>query len=159
MIQIFFDGLCEPRNPGGIATYAYVIKNPEGQVLESGYGLAAEPYSSMSTNNVAEYTGLLCALRRGLEHDREGIVMGDSALVIKQMKGEYRIRSRKLIPLHAAAKRLMGMYRRIELRWIPREMNSEADSLTRLAYGLALDGRLKYVDVFEACDIKTVKLA
>mgnify|MGYP001626252005 CR=1 FL=1 len=113
----------------------------------------------MSTNNVAEYTGLLCALRRGLEHDREGIVMGDSALVIKQMKGEYRIRSRKLIPLHAAAKRLMGMYRRIELRWIPREMNSEADSLTRLAYGLALDGRLKYVDVFEACDIKTVKLA
>ena len=151
MILIYFDGLCEPKNPGGIATYAYIIKDLENKKLEEGFGLAAKPFSSTSTNNIAEYAGVVCGLKEGLKYSDSAKVLGDSALVIKQLKREYKIRSKKLIPFFEAAQRLASKYRKLEFSWIPREENREADSLTREAYRLYFEGRLKYRDFFKSC--------
>ena len=65
-IQVYFDGLCQPYNPGGIACYAFVILTKKGHE-HSEYGLAAEPFSDSATNNVAEYTGIIKALEWLLE--------------------------------------------------------------------------------------------
>ncbi len=87
------------------------------------------------TNNVAEYEGLLAAARwlvdEGIDDKIE--VRGDSELVIKQMKGEYRISSatsRKYVPL--IKELLKG--KEVSFHWVPREENQEADRLSRLAY-------------------------
>lgn len=151
MIKIFFDGLCEPVNPRGIATYAYVIYDENDKILGEGFGLAAEPYSSSSTNNVAEYAGLICGLKNGLAYSKQAIVFGDSALIIKQMKKEYRVRSRKLLPYHECAEALSKMYEKINFFWVPREENSRADQLTRIAYELFLSGKLSYKEFLENC--------
>lgn len=59
MIIIYFDGLCEPRNPGGIATYGYVVYKDE-KVIKKGCRAIGEGQGM--TNNVAEYSGLKRAL-------------------------------------------------------------------------------------------------
>ena len=86
-IQVYFDGLCQPYNPGGIACYAFVILAKKGQEQEhrqsySEYGLAAEPFADNSTNNVAEYTGIIKALEWMLEknnynNNQKIIIRGD----------------------------------------------------------------------------------
>jgi len=151
LILIYFDGLCEPKNPGGIATYAYVVKDLKNRKLEEGFGLAARPYSSMSTNNVAEYAGIVCGLKAGLKYSDSARVLGDSALVIKQLKKEYKIKSKKLIPFFEAAQSLASKYVKLDFSWVPREENREADSLTRHAYMLFLEGKLRYSDFFKSC--------
>src|SRR5512137_2298452 len=55
MISIYFDGLCRPRNPGGVATYGYVIYR-DGEKIKSGYGVVGS--GPGMTNNVAEYSAL-----------------------------------------------------------------------------------------------------
>jgi hypothetical protein len=54
-MQIYFDGLCQPCNPGGTACFAFIVKNEEGNTIHSEYGLAKHN----STNNVSEYTGII----------------------------------------------------------------------------------------------------
>jgi ribonuclease HI len=62
LIEVYFDGLCQPVNPCGIACYAFVVKS-DGKTIHSDYGLAAEPFSKDATNNVAEYMALVKALK------------------------------------------------------------------------------------------------
>lgn len=62
VISVRFLGQCLPRNPGGLACYAYIIRNKEGLLLEESCGLAVEPNSQYSTNSVATYTALIRAL-------------------------------------------------------------------------------------------------
>jgi ribonuclease HI len=50
-IHVYFDGLCQPSNPGGTACFAFIVKNEQGNTIYNEYGLAAHN----STNNVAEY--------------------------------------------------------------------------------------------------------
>jgi len=57
-IQVYFDGLCQPYNPGGTACFAFIVKNEEGNTIYNEYGLAAHN----STNNVAEYACVIKAL-------------------------------------------------------------------------------------------------
>ena len=135
MIVLYFDGLCLPRNPRGIACYAFVIYR-NGEKIGYGSGLAAKPWSDRATNNVAEYMGLL----KGLEWltKREVIdeirVRGDSKLIIMQMKGVYRVKSKKLKGLHEKCKILERSFRKVHYEWIPRSQNEEADSLARREY-------------------------
>ncbi|BBD71945.1 hypothetical protein HS1genome_0334 [Sulfodiicoccus acidiphilus] len=140
----FFDGLCEPVNPGGIATFGYVMVTELGK--EQGFGLAAEPWTSDSTNNVAEYTGLICLLKRMLSLGvTEVEIFGDSQLVIRQLRGEYKVKSSRIEPLYTEARRLLEHFRSVKVEWIPREKNEEADSMTRKAYELAKRGELTKV--------------
>jgi ribonuclease HI len=143
-IQVYFDGLCQPYNPGGIACYAFVILAKKGheqkqQQQYSEYGLAAEPFSDNATNNVAEYTGIIKALEWLLEKDNYNnnqkiIVRGDSQLVISQLNGKYKVRAVKIIPLYQKAKSLLSKFKDIKIEWIPRDNNKEADKLSNKAY-------------------------
>ena len=88
VITVRFLGQCLPRNPGGIACSAYIIRNKEGHLLHESCGLAAEPNSPSSTNSVATYTALIRALewliKNGYSNDIIK-VYGNSKLVISQI--------------------------------------------------------------------------
>lgn len=134
MIEAYFDGLCDP-NPGGVATYGFVIKR-DGKKIDEGHGLAGTPRTPQATNNVAEYTGLIKALEWMVAHKvREEIVIrGDSDLVIRQVKGEYKVKSALLAPLHGQVRDLAEKLSDIRFEWVQRERNADADRLTNLAY-------------------------
>src|SRR5215467_7093219 len=92
-IQVYFDGLCQPCNPGGLACYAFIIETNTGQTIHREYGLAAKPFTDSSTNNVAEYTGIIKALEWLLEnnfHNQKIMISGDSQLVINQLRRNCR---------------------------------------------------------------------
>jgi ribonuclease HI len=149
-IEVYFDGLCQPVNPGGIACYAFVIRR-DGRTIHSDYGIAAEPFSKDATNNVAEYTALAKALEwliaNGLNNSGRVEVKSDSQLVVKQLSGEYKIKSQRIIPLYRQVLLLQSRFPDgIEIRWVPREENKEADSLTNRAYNKALQDNLEYLD-------------
>lgn len=136
MLTLHFDGLCLPRNPGGVATYGFVAKRGAKTIHEEG-GLAARPYSPEATNNVAEYTGVLRALEWAVAQELTGepiVVRGDSELVIRQLKGEYKVKSPSIVSLFNQVKALAGKFASISFEWVPREKNKEADALTNRAY-------------------------
>jgi len=88
IVTVRFLGQCLPRNPRGIACYAYIIRNKEGHLLDECCGLAAEPNSPSSTNSVATYTALIRALEWLIKNRyRNDIikVYGNSKLVISQI--------------------------------------------------------------------------
>jgi ribonuclease HI len=134
MIEAYFDGLCEP-NPGGVATYGFIVKR-DGKKIHEGHGLAGTPKTPQATNNVAEYTGLIKALEWLAGQKTKGpvVVRGDSDLIIKQVRGEYKVKSGLLAPLHGEAKELLEKLPGVTLEWIPRDRNADADRLTNLAY-------------------------
>jgi ribonuclease HI len=134
MIEAYFDGLCEP-NPGGVATYGFVIKR-DGKKIHEGHGLAGTPKTVQATNNVAEYTGLIKALEWLAGQKTKGpiVIRGDSDLIIKQVKGEYKVKSGLLAPLHGQVQDLLEKLPGVTLEWIPRDRNADADRLTNLAY-------------------------
>ncbi len=86
------------------------------------------------TNNYAEYSGLLAVLRWALENGAKGLrVVSDSELMVKQMKGQYKVASPLLRPLWEEAKRLAGRLERFEMRHTLRGGNQEADRLANEA--------------------------
>ena len=141
LIEVYFDGLCQPVNPGGIACYAFLIRR-DGKIVHSEYGLSAKPYSNDSTNNVAEYTALIKALEwLSRNQPRESIrIRSDSKLVVSQINGEYKVKSKRIIPLYRQAMSLKNSFPSIEIAWVPREENREADALTNRAYREAIVG-------------------
>ena len=132
MITIYFDGLCYPKNPGGVAAYGYLVYRDE-ELLWKGFGGVGQGRGM--TNNVAEYEGLKAAAQWLVDEGIEDkiIIKGDSELVIKQMKGQYKVSSatsKKYVP--EIKKLLEG--KDVSLAWVPREENEEADRLSRMGY-------------------------
>jgi ribonuclease HI len=132
MITVFFDGLCYPKNPCGVAAYGYLAYH-DGQMIHRGFRAVGE--GKGMTNNVAEYEGLMAAAQwlKDMGIDEKIVIKGDSQLVIKQMKGEFRISSatsKRYVP--QIKQLLQGMD--VSFVWVPREENEEADKLSRLAY-------------------------
>lgn len=141
-LNIFFDGSCEPQNPGGIVGYGWVAKIGS-KVIEQGYGVAYKGGES-ATNNVGEYMGLIAAMIWAVAevNDLEWIgwpridkivFRGDSQLVVNQMNGKYRVRNRNLKPMGATSTLLHRALKRrvpeIEYQWVPRKQNKQADKL------------------------------
>ncbi|BDR91035.1 ribonuclease HI [Vulcanisaeta souniana] len=147
MPVVYFDGACEPRNPGGVGTYGFVVYGGNGNVVHEDYGIACEP-SPNCTNNVAEYTGLIRALEwlvgHGFSNSRL-IVHGDSQLVIRQLMGVYSVRAEHLKPLHNKALELLRNFD-AKLEWVPREENARADELSKKAYIEYLDNHPELVE-------------
>jgi ribonuclease HI len=132
MITIYFDGLCHPKNPCGVAAYGYLIYR-DGELIHRGFGAVGE--GKGMTNNVAEYEGLKAAVQWLIDEGIEDriTVKGDSQLVIRQMKGEWKVNSatsRKYVP--EIRKLLQG--KDVSFFWVPREENEEADGLSRVGY-------------------------
>jgi phosphoribosyl 1,2-cyclic phosphate phosphodiesterase len=86
------------------------------------------------TNNVAEYTGLLRALALAEELGAEELtLLLDSLLIVEQLRGRWRVKDAKLIPLHAEALARLGRFRRWSARHVPRSENRAADALANEA--------------------------
>ncbi|HEX2557625.1 MAG TPA: ribonuclease HI [Nitrososphaera sp.] len=147
LIEVYFDGLCQPVNPCGIACYAFVVKS-DGKTIHSDYGLAAEPFSKDATNNVAEYMALVKALKWLLANNLNTgkvEIKSDSQLVVKQLSGEYKVKAKRIISLYRQVLLLKNKFKEVEIVWVPREENKEADRLTNKAYNRVLQDNPEYV--------------
>ena len=119
-------------NPGP-AAYGFVLESDDGTVL-AGEGKAI----GTATNNVAEYSGLIAGLRRALElHVPEVEVVSDSELMVKQMRGEYRVKNEALRELFGEATRLARQIETVEYRHVKRAHNELADRLVNEALDAA----------------------
>jgi ribonuclease HI len=134
--ECFFDGACEPINPGGTASYGAVIFDAKGiRVWECSEFFAPEKGKEHETsNNVAEYSGLIAILEYFIEqgsNESTILVRGDSNMVIQQLFGTWMIKSGHYAPLAQKAVQLLDKFPKIFGEWIPRERNSIADELSK----------------------------
>ena len=118
-------------NPGP-AAIAAVVRDESGEIVE-----ARGERIGRATNNVAEYRALLLGieLAAGLGGTEVELV-GDSELIVRQVKGEYKVKDATMRKLHAEAKRALAAFDRWSIRHVRRESNAEADRLVNEA----LDG-------------------
>ena len=116
-------------NPGPAGYGAVVRTHPTGEVLLERYGSLGT-----TTNNVAEYTGLVEGLKAALDVNATEVdVRMDSKLVVEQMSGRWQIKNPGLRPLAATAATLVARFDRVSFEWIPRERNKAADALANRA--------------------------
>lgn len=114
-------------NPGPGAAGVVVLDERCRTLFEAGY------YLGHTTNNQAEYRGLLLALDAAARfNDPEIAILSDSELLVRQLTGEYRVRAEGLRPLLEQAERKLLTYR-WQIRHIPREQNARADEMVNLA--------------------------
>ncbi len=86
-----------------------------------------------ATNNVAEYSALIHALRCALQHGAQDLdIKLDSELLVKQIKGEYKVRHVDMKPLYAEAMGLLQQARKFKISHVPRELNKRADALSKM---------------------------
>jgi ribonuclease HI len=131
LLTIHTDGASR-GNPGA-AAFAYVISRSGQPAIESAGCLGK------MTNNQAEYTALVRALEHALRlgADHHVLVKSDSELMVKQMRGEYKVKNEDLRDLYEQARRLAGQFTgRVTLEHVRRDQNKRADQLCNEA----LDG-------------------
>lgn len=129
--RLFTDG--GARGNPGPAAYGYVLEDEDGTVLD-----ARGQAIGIATNNVAEYEALIAGLRRAGELGISELeVVSDSELLVKQMRGEYRVKNQNLVPLSLEAARLARALGRVTYRSVRREHNVLADRLVNEALDAA----------------------
>jgi ribonuclease HI len=115
-------------NPGP-AAYGVVIRDGSGQVVGR-----LKKYIGQNTNNVAEYFGLIAALDYAQTHGIRALrVECDSELVVKQMRGQYKVKNEDLKPLFERAKKMSQTLETFRIDHVYREQNREADALVNQA--------------------------
>jgi ribonuclease HI len=120
-------------NPGPAAS-AFVLETDDGTVLD-----ARGDAIGVATNNVAEYRALTAGLARALELGVDEVeVVSDSELLVKQMRGEYKVKNAALRELSLEAARLARAIGKVTYRAVRREHNELADSLVNEALDRAL---------------------
>ena len=130
--RLFTDG--GARGNPGPAAFAYVLEDSDGAVLE-----ARGEAIGVATNNVAEYTALVEGLARAAAAGvTELEVVSDSELLVKQMRGEYRVKNAGLIPLSLEAASLARAIGRVSYTAVRREENELADRLVNEALDAAV---------------------
>jgi ribonuclease HI len=115
-------------NPGP-AGYGAYITDGEGKPL-------AElcDFLGVQTNNFAEYSGLIAALEYAVQHGYGTVkVVSDSELLVKQIKGQYKVRSEALLDIYKEARSLIRKLDRFEIRHVLRHLNKDADRLANQA--------------------------
>jgi ribonuclease HI len=131
MHTLFFDG-CSKGNPGkgGAGSVLYDNNQKEIDICKSYVGDSV-------TNNMAEYTGLIIGLEKAIQLGITDInVNGDSLLVIRQMKGEYKVNAPSLLSLYKKAKELSTLFRTISFGHVYRMDNKRADQLSNEALNI-----------------------
>ncbi len=132
-IKIYFDGLCEPVNPKGVAVYAFIVFNEQQEEIDRGVDLACKPFAPLATNNFAEYTAVIKALEWAVKNGiKEPEIYGDSKVAINQTNGLMKVKSPNLFHLVLKARNSKAQCG-AKLTWIPREKN-RADELTQEYY-------------------------
>jgi ribonuclease HI len=126
-VSEWFTAHCDGGSRGnpGPAGYGAVIEDPQGKVVAR-----LSEYLGRQTNNYAEYSGLLAVLEWAVGHGARRLrVVSDSELMVKQMKGQYKVNNPGLRPLWEEAKRRAAKLDRFEMRHTLRGGNQEADGL------------------------------
>jgi ribonuclease HI len=125
--RLFTDG--GSRGNPGPAAYAFVLETEDGTVLD-----AVGEAIGVATNNVAEYAALVAGLERAVELAIDELeVISDSELLVKQMRGEYRVKNPGLRELWSKAARVAGEIRTVTYTAVRREHNELADRLVNEA--------------------------
>jgi len=115
-------------NPGP-AAYGVVIRDGRGEIVAK-----LKKYIGRMTNNVAEYYGLIAALDYAESHGVRAIrIESDSELLVKQMRGQYKVKSEDLRPLFERAKKMSQAFDSFRIEHVYREQNREADALANEA--------------------------
>jgi ribonuclease HI len=115
-------------NPGP-ASYGVVIRDPRGEVLAK-----LKKYIGRTTNNVAEYYGLIAALDYAQQHGIRALrIESDSELLVRQMRGQYKVKSAELRPLFERATKMSRGLDSFRIEHVYREHNSDADALANEA--------------------------
>jgi probable phosphoglycerate mutase len=129
--RLFTDG--GARGNPGPAAYGYVLEADDGTVLAA-HGEAI----GVATNNVAEYRGLIAGLEKAVELAVPVVeVVSDSELMVKQMRGEYRVKNEALQDLFLEASRLARAVGSVQYRHVKRAHNELADRLVNEALDAA----------------------
>ena len=116
-------------NPGQAAIGA-IIKDERGRLVAS-----ISQRIGWATNNQAEYRAIIAALEKALAlNARQVELNSDSELVVRQIKGQYRVRKQELRPLYERAKELESRLEDFTIKHVPREQNWEADKLANAAF-------------------------
>ncbi|MGP8051168.1 MAG: ribonuclease HI family protein [Desulfobaccales bacterium] len=133
--SVFCDGAS--RGNPGLAGAGVVLVAPDGEVREQ-----HKEFLGQVTNNVAEYRGLLLALRlaRSLGISRLK-VYSDSELLVRQITGSYRVRQPHLLALWQESQQELQGFANVEIFHVPREMNQQADRLANQAIDQRLEPR------------------
>lgn len=127
MITAYFDG--GARSNPGPAGYGVYIVDEQGNVLAELHGALG-----VTTNNVAEYRGLIAALQWAVDNNvTEITIKGDSLLIVEQMRGNYKVKNEGLKPLHMQARMLVMQVGNVQFAHVPREQNKDADRLSNVA--------------------------
>jgi ribonuclease HI len=114
-------------NPGP-AGYGVYVQSPDGNILAELHGALG-----IATNNVAEYNGLLAALQWAVDQNvRRLRIRADSELLVRQMRGEYKVRNAGLQPLYVRARLLTAQFDEVKFEHVRREFNKDADRLSNL---------------------------
>jgi dinuclear metal center YbgI/SA1388 family protein len=115
-------------NPGPGAV-GVVLEDLDGRIVEE-FGRVI----GVCTNNVAEYSALLAGLELAAGLGVEELeILADSELLVKQVRGEYKVKNEGLKPLHEEASRRLRGFRRVVIRHVPRGQNAEADRMVNKA--------------------------
>ncbi|MCF3653271.1 MAG: ribonuclease HI family protein [Aigarchaeota archaeon] len=132
-LRIYVDG-CSRGNPGP-AGIGYLIFDEDGRLLSKKW-----KHVGVRTNNEAEYLAAIEALREALSLGASELeLLSDSELLVKQVRGEYAVRSSRLAPLHEELMRLVGSFEKFAAMHIERNENREADRLAKLAASSSLE--------------------
>ena len=115
-------------NPGP-AAYGVILRDPSGAVVAK-----LKKYIGRATNNVAEYYGLIAALDYAQSHGIRALcIESDSELLVKQMRGQYKVKSEELRPLFERARKMAQAFESFRIDHVYRERNAEADALVNEA--------------------------
>ncbi len=126
-ITIYTDGAAQP-NPGPAGVGVVILDESGAVIFEASHSIG------YATNNQAEYKAVIKGLEEAARLHAEHIeVRSDSELLVKQIKGEYRVKNPGLKPLFQQTQRLMKAFPSIDIVHIPREQNRAADALSRKA--------------------------
>jgi ribonuclease HI len=134
MIIAYFDGSCEPKNPGGAMGIGAIIYEDGKTLYAYSYGVPAKKENS---NNVAEYMAFEAVLGYIQLENISGEqihIYGDSKLVVQQMNNKWKIKEGRYVEYANRCKELLRELKqtnKINVTWIPRERNSKADELSK----------------------------
>ena len=125
-LTIFTDGASR-NNPGEAGAGIFILR--DGQPLEK-----IARYLGTTTNNIAEYRAAIIGLEHCVKLGASVVRLhADSELMVKQLNGQYKVKNEGLRPLYQKAKELIAKIGCVEVKYIPREQNKEADALANKA--------------------------
>ncbi len=123
---IYTDGASR-NNPGEAGAGVYILQ--DGKPVET-----IARYLGRRTNNIAEYTAAIIGLEHAAKLGASRVkLFADSELMVKQINGQYKVKNEGLKPLYNKVKELIAKIGSVEVQYIPREQNKEADALANKA--------------------------